>query len=259
VSERLPIDAAMGLAARHPVPPSLRLLLWSGVVVLVALGLAAAIGRGAFLADFATRAEPLREELLRSLQRSDPRALHRAAELQAFDSRFAAHPLTTLLHVLPGALFLILAPLQFSSRVRNRHLRFHRWSGRVLLLAGTAVSLTALYFGLLMPFGGPAEAAAVVVFGGLFLAAIGRAFGAIRRREVARHREWMIRAFAVAIGVSTIRVVGAALDVALAPAGVAAADVFALSLWTGWLISVAGAELWIRYTRPRVTLTPRDW
>ena len=38
---------------------------------------------------------------------------HDARLIQAFDSRFAARPALTLLHVVPGALFLTLAPLQF--------------------------------------------------------------------------------------------------------------------------------------------------
>ena len=59
----------------------------------------------------------------------------------------------------------------------------------------------------------------------------------------------MIRAFAVAVGIATVRVVGMVLDVALTPAGVGPADVFVLSLWTGWTVTLAGAEGWIRYTR----------
>ena len=109
--------------------------------------------------------------------------------------------------------------------------------------------LAGFYFGLLMPFGGAAEAAAIVVFGGILLVSVTLAVVAIRRGDVARHREWMIRAFAVAVGIATVRVVGMGLDVALTPAGVGPADVFVLSLWTGWILTVAGAEAWIRYTR----------
>lgn len=72
---------------------------------------------------------------------------------------------------------------------------------------------------------------------------------AIRRGQVARHREWMIRAFAVALGISTVRVVGTVFDVALTPAGVPPPEVFVLSLWTGWTLTLAAAEAWIRYTR----------
>lgn len=92
---------------------------------------------------------------------------------------------------------------------------------------------------------------AIAVFGGLFLIAICRAFLAIRRHQVARHREWMIRVFAIAIAVSTVRVVAGLLDVVLTPAGFRPPALFVLSLWTGWLITLGVAESWIRYTRPR--------
>ena len=91
-------------------------VLWLGVALLATIGVGAAIGRGVFSADFATRAEPLRRQILHSLHRNDPFAQQRAAELHAFDSRFAAHPLLTLLHVLPGGLFLGL--LGFGGRQR---------------------------------------------------------------------------------------------------------------------------------------------
>ena len=94
------------------------------------------------------------------------------------------------------------------------------------------------------------ETAAVVVFGGLFLAAIATAFGAIRRREVARHREWMIRAFAVAIAISVVRVISVIADLLLTPGGVPPQTVFLISIWSGWILTLGIAELWIMRTRP---------
>jgi uncharacterized membrane protein len=224
--------------------------LWGSAILLAIIGVGAAIGRGVFLADFATRVDPVREQILDALRLADPFLMERAEGLDQFDGRFAAHPVLTLLHVLPGGIFLVLAPFQFSSRIRSRHIRFHRWSGRALILAGLLAASTGLYFGILMPYGGLAESAIIVLVAGLFLTAVARAFVAIRKHQVARHREWMIRAFAVAIGVSTVRIVAGLYDMALAPAGVRPAEIFVLSLWTGWVLTLGAAELWIRYTRP---------
>jgi hypothetical protein len=115
--------------------------------------------------------------------------------------------------------------------------------------AAIVTAPAGLYFGLLMPYGGLGEATATVFFGGLFVFSVGRAFVAIRRGQVARHREWMIRAFAIAIGISTVRVVGTAFDIVLTPAGLPPPELFVLSLWTGWTVTLAAGELWIRYTR----------
>ncbi len=230
-------------------PPLVVQVLWFGVAVLVAVGIVAAVGRAIFPSDLATRADPLRQQLLDALHRTDPFLPQRPGEIGRFDRRFAANPLATLMHVLPGGLFLILAPLQFSSRIRSRYIRFHRWSGRILVVTAVVTALAGLYFGLLMPYGGTGELTATLFFGGLFLVAVVRGFLAIRRRQVPRHREWMIRAFAIGIGISTVRIVSAALDFALTPAGIRPPDLFALSLWIGWGITLVAAELWIRYTR----------
>jgi uncharacterized membrane protein len=230
-------------------PVSVVRALWFGVALLVVVGMGATIGRGVFHADFATRADPVRQQILAALHREDPLASTRPEELDRFDGRFGADPFVTMLHILPGGLLLILAPLQFSSRIRSRHIRFHRWSGRVLVGAAIVSALAGLYFGLLMPYGGLGEATATALFGGILLVSVILAVVAIRRGQVARHREWMIRAFAIAIGISTVRVVGGVFDVVLTPAGVPPPELFVLSLWTGWTVTLAAGELWIRYTR----------
>lgn len=246
----------MSVDARPPPPRSETPLLliravWAVAVLLVIIGVGAAIGRGVFTDDFVTRADPVRQWLMDALHRDDPFALQRPAELARVDGRFAAHPLLTLLHVLTGGVFLLVAPLQFSTWVRTRHIQFHRWSGRILLPTAVVSVLPGLYFGILIPYGGLGEAVAIAVFGGLFLIAICRAVVAIRRHQAARHREWMIRLFAIAIAISTVRVVAGVLDVALTPAGFRPPKLFVLSLWTGWVITLGVAEFWIRYTRPR--------
>jgi uncharacterized membrane protein len=219
------------------------------VVLLVIVGLGAAVGRGLFRGDFATRADPIRQQVLTALNRQDPFLSERSAELDRFDGRFAANPIATLLHILPGGILLILAPLQFSLRIRNRHLRFHRWSGRILVLSGLVSALAGLYFGVLMPYGGLGEVTAIAFFGCLFVVSLVRGFLAIRRHQLASHREWMIRAFAIALGIGTVRLVSGALDIALTPEGLQPTSLFALSLWTGWAVTLGAGELWIRYTR----------
>lgn len=191
----------------------------------------------------------MRRQVLETLHLNDPFADQWPAELARVDGRFAAHPLLIVMHSVAGGLFLLAAPLQFSARIRRRHLRWHRWSGRVLLVLGVPFVLTGMFFGVLMPYGGPGEVVLIALIGSLFLTAASRAWLAIRRREVARHREWMIRVFALAISISTVRVVAAVLDPALTPAGFHPRTIFVISIWTGWCLTLGVAELWIRRTR----------
>jgi uncharacterized membrane protein len=220
-------------------------LVWAATALLVLVGVASAAWRTVHPSDLGSRSEPVRRRVLEAFGVVDPLAAGRAAEIERFDSRFAAHPRATILHVVPGALFLLLAPLQFAPPLRRRFARLHRWCGRVLLALGVVTACTGFYFGFLMPFGGAGETAAIALFGALFLTALGLAFAAVRRGDVACHRAWMIRAFAVALGVATVRLVGAVLDVLLAPAGWPPSAFFVLTLWTGWSLTVVAGELWI--------------
>lgn len=231
--------------------------LWWAVGILAAIGVAAAINRAVFPADAVTRIDPVRAGLLRAFARTDPFIAERAAELDRFDGRYRRHPIAAAIHVVPAALFLGAATLQFSSRLRRRHIRIHRWSGRVLVAVAVTGTVPAFYFGLADPYGGLAESIAIGLFGGLFLLSLATAFMAIRRHDVARHREWMIRAFALALGISIVRLVGAAADLALTPVGIRQPVLFVLSIWIGWAIAVTGAEWWIRMTRANPgTLNP---
>jgi len=233
-------------------PDGIRFLtraVWCAAGFLVLLGLLAAFLRAWDIPDSVTRAEPVRQSLLDAFRVTDPFALERPALLDRIDRRYASHPIVTLLHVLPGALLLTLMPLQFSTRVRSRFITFHRWSGRTLVLTSFVAVPAGLFFGVLMPWGGAGETIGVILAGGWFLTAVSLAFFAIRRGEVARHREWMIRAFAVALGISTVRVVALVFDLTLTPAGVRTPDIFVLSIWVGWLLTIGAAEAWIRSTR----------
>jgi uncharacterized membrane protein len=182
-------------------------------------------------------------------------AEYREAERQvaAVTSRFNAYPKTTLAHVLPGILLLSLAPLQFSTRIRTKYPVLHRWSGRVLLTAAVLVGLSGLFFGALVPYAGLSEAVPSAVFGLFFLLATVQAFRAIRRRDLTRHREWVIRLVALAMGVGTIRLVGVGL-VAIGVTEVP--QIVGLSFWSGWLLTLGAAEAWIRATRGHYSPQP---
>ena len=235
---------------RARISPLVVRVAWTAIVVLVLIGVAASVARWIFVEDLAARVDPFRARVLAASGREDPFAPVRAAELATVDGRFARNRVMISLHVLAGAAFLVLAPLQLSSAIRRRYRRFHRWSGRVLVMTGGLTAIAGLFFGLLMPYAGAGEASAIALFGGLFLVAISKGVIAIRRGDVAAHREWMIRAFAVGIGISTVRIVAAILDFTLTPAGFSPPRIFVLSIWTGWSTTVVAAELWLARTRP---------
>ena len=109
-----------------------------------------------------------------------------------------------------------------------------------------------MYFGIVIPAAGLPEATIIAFVGTLFVVSLVNGTLAIRRKNVRAHREWMIRAFAVAVGISMVRIVAVVADATLTTRGWPLKDVFVLSLALGWGITITAAEFWIIRTRESV-------
>jgi uncharacterized membrane protein len=168
----------------------------------------------------------------------------------AMDAGFARHRLLTMLHITPGLLFILLAPLQFVRRLRTRKPKLHRWTGRVVLVSGLIVGSSALMMSPQMAIGGPNETAATMLFAIVFLFSLCKAYIHIRKRRVALHREWMIRAFAVGFAVATIRPIVGIFFATSRLTHLTPHDFFGTAFWLGFTIQFMVAEIWISYTRP---------
>jgi uncharacterized membrane protein len=176
-------------------------------------------------------------------------------EAAAMDAGFARHPLLTMVHITPGLLFVVLAPLQFVRRLRNRKPKLHRWLGRVVLVCGMIIGGTALVMSPQMAIGGANETAATMLFAIVFLFSLTKAFLHIRRGRVALHREWMIRAFAIGLAVATIRPIVGVFFATSRLTHLTPHDFFGTAFWLGFTIQLMVAEIWINYTRAARTDT----
>lgn len=171
---------------------------------------------------------------------------------EVFEHRYALHPVAFYGHLVPGVVYLVGAPFQLWQRFRNRHLVLHRRLGRVLLVSGLVAGVLSVVVGVWYPFGGWLEASASLVFGLYFVAALVIAFLAIRGRDIARHRRWMIRAFAVAVGVGTVRI-WLLLFQSLGVLGIednAGTEWFGVAFWLGFVGNALAAEVYLAW-RPR--------
>jgi uncharacterized membrane protein len=165
------------------------------------------------------------------------------------DTGFVRHRLLTLAHVVPGLAFVLLGPFQFMTGLRKRHPSLHRWTGRVVLASALVIGITALIMSPQMAIGGASESAATFAFGVLFLFAIGKAFVAIRARRVTEHRRWMIRAYAIGLGVGAVRPIVGVFFATSRLTHLTPHDFFGIAFWLGFVLSLATAEAWIRRTR----------
>ena len=213
-----------------PKPAAVRIL-WGLTILLSAIGVAVAARR-----------------MTRILSAPPPTTSQSAA----LDAGFAPHQVLTMIHIVPGLLFVTLGPLQFVPKLRARRPRLHRWMGRVVLASGIVIGATALVMSPQMSIGGANETAATMIFATLFLFALGRAFASIRRGKVAVHREWMIRAFAIGLAVSFVRPIVGVFFATSRITHLTPHEFFGIAFWLGFTIQSIAAEIWINYTRPRL-------
>jgi uncharacterized membrane protein len=166
--------------------------------------------------------------------------------------RIAASPAPVVVHIIGGALFLILGAFQFSAPLRRRWPDWHRKAGRALMLLGLAAALAALWMTLFYARQtGTGELLYLfrLAFGSAMAASIIVAFKAIRRGDVVRHRAWMTRAYALALGAGT-QAFTIGIGHAVFGKTVLTTD---LSTAAGWIINLAVAESLIRRPRKHAT------
>ena len=115
-------------------------------------------------------------------------------------------------------------------------------------MAVSAIAINIMF----PPFGGLFKSIAVYVFSVAQIVTLTVALRAILRRDITRHRAWMIRAFAIGLAISTMRIF-------FIPAyllyGVPSDFTVGLGMWIGFLVNIAVAEfiLWRERVKRSVT------
>lgn len=166
-----------------------------------------------------------------------------------FKTRYLDHPIISTIHMLCGVVFILLAPLQFSAKIRRTYIKLHRWLGRVLVVCALVSGIYGILSVSALPvFGGLPSETAAWLFGPIFLFCILRAVWCVRTKQIALHREWMIRTLAIALGVATQRVL---IFILLFASGYSFEQVFGPAQWLGFSINLMVAEIWINLTRSK--------
>jgi uncharacterized membrane protein len=113
--------------------------------------------------------------------------MYHAYRLQVIADRHLLIP-----HTIAGTLALLIGPINFSSRIRQRYLRLHRILGRIYVISVFVGSFTGIALAAGRPGlpGTSMQAAAWMV-------CTTAAFITARNRQIVQHRQWMARSYAV--------------------------------------------------------------
>ncbi|UGQ46375.1 DUF2306 domain-containing protein [Massilia endophytica] len=142
-------------------------------------------------------------------------------------------------HVFAAVVALLLGPLQFSARLRQRRRQLHRWLGRLYL--GVGVLFGGLS-GLAMACSSSNSLAARIGFAALALTWLYSGFKAyqtIRAGDVEQHRSYMVRNFSLTLAAVTLRVY---LPLSMM-SGADFTTAYAVIAWMCWVPNLLLAEL----------------
>jgi len=207
---------------------------WLMMAVLIFTGLTAIFGRGDFLIEASS------QEFTDPIEQFNP-----------FDGRYVQFSPASWAHLVTGLLIFCLGPLQFIRPIRKNYLNFHRWSGRVWLVAGGIAAFSGGFIGIFQPFMGVDgqgfnESMATTFFAFYTLFCMYKAYTSIRAKKIGAHREWMIRSWALMLAIATERVI---LGILMANTEIGIAVLFGTTFWMAGIINIAASEIWINLTR----------
>jgi len=108
-------------------------------------------------------------------------------------------------HVFASVIALVLGPFQFSARLRSKRPALHRWMGRLYLGIGVLIGGLAGLFMASHAFGGVVSRLGFGVLAAAWLYTGLLAYLAIRAKDIASHRRWMVRNFSLTFAAVTLR------------------------------------------------------
>ena len=156
------------------------------------------------------------------------------------------------MHIISVTVFAVLGAFQFVPELRQARRRWHRMAGRLVAPFGIAAALSGLWMALFYDIV-PADDALLTTFrltaGVGMVICLSLGVAAIRTRDIAHHRAWMMRGYAIGLGAGSQAFTNLPWAlIAGKPKGVT----YALLMGAGWVINLAVAEWFIHY-RPMPT------
>ena len=145
-------------------------------------------------------------------------------------------------HIYFGGISLLTGWSQFSKKLRAKRLKLHRFLGKNYVVA-VLISAIAGFYAAIYANGG------IIAILGFGFLAIGwfyttlNAYTTIKRKEIQKHRKWMIRSYSLTLAAVTLRLWMPILPNLL---GISFDDSYIIISWLCWVPNIIIAEIYIR-------------
>lgn len=170
--------------------------------------------------------------------------------LQGREATFAgAYRVAFYAHIVSGPFVLVGGLVLLSESVRRRSGRFHRYLGRVQVVALLAVMLPSGVVMARHAFGGWPAGVSFVLLSAATAACSVAGVVTARRRRFDRHRRWMLRSFVLICSAVALRLLSGAASLAEVQSPEVA---YVVAAWCSWLVPLVVYEV----TGRRIRATP---
>jgi hypothetical protein len=198
------------------------------IIILALIGIAAAIRRALIIENMIPAFNP--------------------PKYPGFDSGFSKHRALTFFHIIPGSLFMILGPLLFIKRIKNRNLGLYKRIRTFYFICAYITGMSALAMSYTVSIGGANETAATTTFALFFLYCLTKALINTFNRNNVLYREWLLRSFAIGLAIATTRPI---VGIFFAVSSLSPHEFFGIAFWIAFTLHLIIVEAWIRHTRPK--------
>ncbi len=157
------------------------------------------------------------------------------------------HRFRLVAHISGGMLALVCGTLQLWTGLRQKAMTFHRWTGRVYLVAAATGIVGAF---LMAAYTTPRSfGVALMALATAWTLTTGIAWAAIVRGRVELHKDWMMRSYIVAFGFVTFRIMTDLLPSVTARLGSNGGDAATSVAWLCFVAPLAAFEVILQVRR----------
>lgn len=160
-------------------------------------------------------------------------------------SEFAATSawlLALRVHIVLAIVALLAGPFGFVESLRRRNIKIHRYAGRIYVVSILLNFVPSVYLACFAT-GGAVSAVGFFALNLIWVGVTYKAYRSIRNKQVAQHRRWMIRSYAVTLANLQLYVLKTVLSKA---AGLNYELAYTIAVWCCWIFGLLVAEIIIR-------------
>ncbi|QOR67823.1 DUF2306 domain-containing protein [Cytobacillus suaedae] len=146
------------------------------------------------------------------------------------------------IHIFTAVIPLLIGPLLFVKKLRNKYLQIHRNAGKVYVVMILISSVVGIYLAF-YAHGGILAILGFLCLDILWFYTTWKAYKYIRNKQQVLHEEWMYRSYAMTFAALTFRMWSAIVGYSLDNFTVG----YVTAIWLSWIGNLVAIEIWIRF------------